>query len=97
MNQESNQAPNGQVHTPLRSGDLLGDWSSLSTDAQYTMQQLGDFGPTLNTAEKEVKGYPQEQGKTYWSSDDLRKMSKHLVEVAEWLEQRAAKSPNIRS
>lgn len=70
---------------------LLADWSKISKEARETMAMLGDFGPTFNAKYREVKGYPQEQGKTYWSSDDLRKMAAHMNEVAEWLDTRAAK------
>lgn len=73
---------------------LLADWSRISKEARETMAMLGDFGPTFNADNREVKGYPQEQGKTYWSSNELRKMSTHLTEVAEWLDTRAAKSAN---
>jgi hypothetical protein len=64
-------------------------WNDISQDARETMKTLGDFGPTVFPENREIKGYPQEDGKTYYDADELRKMATHFVEVANWLDARA--------
>ena len=64
------------------------EWKDLSESARNTMEELGDFGPTVNPSHCLVKGYINEE-KTYWDSNDLRTIAKSLVEVADWLEKRA--------
>jgi aminoglycoside/choline kinase family phosphotransferase len=65
------------------------DWNDISQPARDTMQTLGGFGPTVLPENREIKGYPQEDGKTYYDADELRKMATHFVEVADWLDARA--------
>lgn len=40
------------------------EWKDLSVSTRDTMEELGDFGPTVNPAHCLVKGYINEQ-KTY--------------------------------
>ncbi|HUU95082.1 MAG TPA: hypothetical protein VM487_05025 [Phycisphaerae bacterium] len=63
------------------------EWTDVSPEARATMTGLGHFSPTVDAADKSVKGYVE--GKVYWTSTDLREMSAHMVEVADWLDQRA--------
>ena len=71
------------------------NWTDVSAETRDTMKDLGNFGPTVNQADREVKGYtPDADGelrKTYWTSANLRAMAGHLHEVADWLDQRAQK------
>lgn len=68
-------------------------WGSISENAKNTMSNLGSFGPTTKSNEKLIKGYmvdeDGERGKIYFDSDDLRRMAAGMIEVAEWLENRA--------
>jgi hypothetical protein len=68
-------------------------WEDLTESARNTMKELGNFGPTVNIENREVKGYTLDAegdaGKTYWSSQDLRLMAQDFVEVADWLDKRA--------
>ena len=62
------------------------EWTEVSKEARETMDELGNFGPTGNIANKEVKGYLHDEeggGKAYYSSNELREMAKHFIEVAE--------------
>jgi hypothetical protein len=55
------------------------------------MKLLGSFGPTVNVADRMVKGYMSDDGeacKTYLTSDDLRAIATGCAEVAEWLDAR---------
>ena len=63
----------------------------ISADARETMELIGDFSPTVRAEERMVKGYVDD-GKCYLDSKELRKMSKHLVEVADWLDKRAGEA-----
>jgi hypothetical protein len=69
------------------------DWGNLSSDALEVMKTLGDFGPTTDANDREVKGYfvDDEGGSysAYWNSDYLRTIAAACVEVAEWLDKRA--------
>lgn len=62
-------------------------------DVSEAMSVLGNAGPTVNRAEKMVKGgYVDDDGgwcKAYYTADDLRRMSVGMAIVAEWLENRA--------
>ena len=68
-------------------------WFDLSTNARDWMGELGGFGPTVHAGNREVKGCTLgadgEPGKTYWSSEDLRKIAAACNEVANWLDKRA--------
>ena len=68
-------------------------WESLSQNAKDTMQLLGNFGPTIRTYAREVKGWViAEDGFTeraYYNSNDLRNIAAGCLEVAQWLEERA--------
>lgn len=59
-------------------------WESLSQNAKDTMRLLGNFGPTVNVANREVKGYTYaadgEGGKAYYDSNDLRNIAAGLSE-----------------
>ena len=70
------------------------EWGKLPTNALDVMKELGNFGPTVNAAHREVKGYMlDDEGdgvSRYWSSDDLRNIANGCNDVAEWLDQRAA-------
>lgn len=70
------------------------DWEKLPTNALDVMNELGNFGPTVNAAHREVKGYMlDDEGdgvSRYWSSDDLRNIANGCNDVAAWLDQRAA-------
>ena len=78
------------------------NWEDLSQRARDVMKDLGNFGPTLKTESREVKGamYDDDCGgavKTYYSSADLRDIAAACVEVADWLDKRgdAALMPNV--
>jgi len=60
----------------------------ISADARETMELIGNFSPTVRVEERMVKGYVDD-GKCYLGSKDLREMSKHFIEVADWLDKRA--------
>jgi hypothetical protein len=63
-------------------------WSDVSDEARITMKELGDFVPTIREDQREIKGYID--GKCYYTSDELRRMAIHFIEVADWLDKRAA-------
>ena len=68
------------------------EWEELSAKAQETMKFLGDFGPTVNAQNREVKGYMHDDeggGKVYLSAVELREMAASCIEVADWLDKRA--------
>lgn len=71
-------------------------WDEVSGEARETMRFLGYFKPTVNPANKEVKGWIEEEGKTYLNSTELREMAVHFVEVANWLDKRAAEAANAK-
>lgn len=70
------------------------EWQKLPTNALDVMKELGNFGPTVNAMQREVKGYMlDDEGdgvSRYWTSDDLRNIANVCNEVADWLDQRAA-------
>ncbi len=70
------------------------EWEDLSDNARDTMEGLGNFGPTSNPLNAEVKGYvacePGEDGRTYYGPDDLREIAAGCIEVADWLDARRA-------
>lgn len=68
-------------------------WEDLSIDARQWMRDLGEFGPTVHAAKREVKGYGID-GKTYYTSEDLRGIAAACTEVADWLDRRAESEPH---
>lgn len=78
------------------------EWEDVSTQARSVMKELGNFGPTVNILDRYVKGYTigagGESARTYYDSNDLRVIAASCVEVADWLDKRAATlSPNASS
>ena len=72
------------------------EWENLSTNALDVMKNLGNFTPTVNAAERSVKGYTQDDedgGRAYWESDYLRSVAAGCIEVADWLDKRDAAQP----
>jgi hypothetical protein len=70
------------------------NWKNdLSDKTREVMQWMGNFSPTYNVEDKEVKGYKLytdgESGKAYLTSDQLRDISDACLMVAEWLDKRA--------
>jgi len=68
--------------------------NELSVETEIWLKFLGDFGPTTNAKNCEMKGYmlgeDGEGGKVYLNNEDFRSMSHAANEVADWLEARAA-------
>ena len=70
----------------------MASWErDVSERARQTLDDLGNFGPTVNPALREVKGWlhDSEEGgvsKTYYTAADLRRMAADLGEVADWLD-----------
>lgn len=64
----------------------LPEWSSLK--AASVLKELGEFGPTVNPVNRELKGYID--GKCYYDSKDLRELAAACIEAADWLDLRAA-------
>ena len=68
------------------------DWKDVSAEARDTMAFLGDFGPTVNIADRQIKGWKDtvEDGShsVYIDSTELREMAAHFIEVADWLDRR---------
>ena len=64
---------------------LLPEWKSLS--CAEVLRDLGDFGPTVNTANRDLKGYID--GKCYYDAGDLRELAAACTEAADWLDKRA--------
>lgn len=61
------------------------------------MKFLGNFGPTVNVENRQIKGYmldpdDGEGGKVYLDSNELRALAESCEEMAEWLDARAAPS-----
>lgn len=56
-------------------------------DVAEAMIVLGNAGPTVNARDKTLKGY--QDGKVYYSSDDLVRLANGLIEAAKWLDLRA--------
>lgn len=72
------------------------DFKKLCEDkpaVKEAMDALGAAGPTVNVADKQVKGgYVDEDGgwcKAYYSSTDLLRLSEGMLEMAKWLDSRA--------
>lgn len=64
-----------------------------SNRALETMRKLGNFGPTANLSNREVKGYAKwgrdEEERVYLRSGDLRALAADIIEIAGWLDARA--------
>lgn len=75
-------------------GGAVSEWRELPAAVLETMRELGNFVPTSNASNREVKGYTLdaegEAGKTYYRAAGLRQISGHLCIVADWLDARAA-------
>ena len=68
------------------------NWEDLPAEALDAMKQLGNFGPTVHAANREVKGYTYDADgvvKTYLTSDCLRNIAQGCIAVADWLDNRA--------
>ena len=66
----------------------------VSESARGWMRTLGHFAPTVNPDHRDVKGsmlgeYGDAE-KTYFSSSELRELAAACLEVAGWLDKRAA-------
>lgn len=66
----------------------------VSESARGWMRTLGNFSPTVNPDNREVKGailgeYGDAE-KAYFSSKELRELAAACSEVADWLDKRAA-------
>lgn len=78
----------------------MGEWiNEVSESARDVMDDLGNFGPTVHALNREVKGYTMDSdtgecGKCYYNSNDLRRIAAGCIEVADWLDKRAAESTN---
>jgi hypothetical protein len=68
------------------------NWDDLDDATRRIMRELGEFGPTGNEEDKEVKGLAvTEDGevvKMYYRSIDLRAIAEACIEVADWLDER---------
>lgn len=72
----------------------LTDWLDLSDNAHAAAEAIGNAGPHISPTERELIGYCLDDdggtGKAYHSSSTLRLYAKGLVEIADWLDERAA-------
>jgi hypothetical protein len=70
----------------------MSNWT-ISDEAKGTMEFLGNFGPTTNAKDRKIKGTMDdgegESSSVYLSSDELREMAAHFIEVAGWLDAQA--------
>lgn len=73
------------------------DWDNdLTKNTHAWMKLLGDFSPTSNPAQQQVKGYmlDNESGegcKVYFDAGELRELAIACLEVSDWLMVRASK------
>ncbi len=68
----------------------------MSEAAKEALRLLGNFTPTIHAPDRWVKGYVEgEEGaeKAYYSADDLRRFATGLNDAANWLDTRAARTP----
>lgn len=61
----------------------------LSQGARDSMDWLGDALPTNKIEDRTVKGYPYGGYSSYFTSNDLREIANHFIEVANWLDAQA--------
>lgn len=70
------------------------EWTDVSEKARDWMKEIGEFGPTVHAANREVKGRVADENnefcKAYYTSDELRSLAAACTEVADWLDKRAA-------
>jgi hypothetical protein len=64
----------------------------VSDSARLSMLELGNYCPTVNEQDAMLKGCTQDGVKCYLSSDGLRELADHCIEVANWLDARAVKT-----
>lgn len=68
------------------------EWKELNPRTLEIMKEFGNFGPTTNPANGEIKGTmcdaELDVGKVYFDSKDLREYAKAFKEVADWLDAR---------
>lgn len=67
---------------------------TLSPNAEHWMKFLGDFGPTVNTADELMKGYMYDGescSKRYLDSNDFLDLASACIEVSKYLRERADK------
>ncbi len=65
--------------------------NGLSPNALDVLKDLGNYGPTVNKQDREVKGWAYDHDldyvvKSYYTSDDLREISRACLEIADWLD-----------
>lgn len=64
-----------------------------SENANEILKIMGDFGPTKNIKEKEIKGTQIDDWNSsysiYINSNELRQYAAGLIEVADWLDKRS--------
>lgn len=68
------------------------DWNNLSSLTKTWMKFLGNFSPTSNASERQLKGYMYDDeggGKVYLDSSELRELATACNEAADWLDKRA--------
>ena len=77
-------------------GERMASWErDVSECARQTLDDLGNFGPTVNPALREVKGWLHDSdeggvSKTYFAAAELRRMAADLHDVADWLDREVA-------
>ena len=68
-------------------------WDDLPKEILEDMEWLGNFGPTVNVANRELKGRmvdsDDDVGKAYIEAFYARRLAKSLNAVADWLDARA--------
>lgn len=72
------------------------DWDNdLTKNTLAWMKLLGDFSPTSNVAQSQVKGYMLDNDgegcKVYFDAGELRELAIACLEVSDWLMVRASK------
>lgn len=69
------------------------DWETdISSLAKKWMDFFGNFGPTVNEKNRELKGYMRDEygaSKVYLEAGELREIAAACNEVADWLDKRA--------
>ncbi len=70
----------------------MNEWLELSQLTRDVMKEMGGFGPTVRASAKMIKGYigEDQEGQCYMGPEELRDRAKAMIEVAGWLEKRAA-------
>ena len=69
-------------------------WIQVSESARNWMKTMGEFSPTVRPEYRVVKGWLKNEapndGRTYYDSSELRELAAACIEVADWLDKRAA-------